>query len=208
MITTCFSTLARDLIGRGVVVVSTLSVPYLDTRAAALGWSLDVAEQPAVARLDVPLPAATGLTLHLRVLGASHQVLLRALDGTTLLTETVACRPRPLRPLPPVAKALLGPLRYTLRSEVLDRSGAGFGDDVDALLASHGPDPAALVGRFPGNRHAVTVVRADPVPAPGTLAGWQTWHTYPGRPVGRPGQIVRTTSTVRTGEKGGAGCAG
>lgn len=186
------------------MVVSTLAVPYRDTRAAALGWSLDAAEQPAFAVLDVPTPAAG--PVHLRVLGASHQVVLRGSDGSARLTETVACLPQPLPPLPATVNAVRGDLRYDLCSEVVETSAAGFAAEVDALLERYGPDRGGLIGRFPGDPRAVTVLWVDlgaPIRTPNTLARWRTWHAYP-----RHRQIVRTTTVVRVGEKGGEPCAG
>lgn len=187
------------------MVLSTLAVSYQDTRAAALGWSLTLGEQPAVAELGVRLP---GARLRLRVLGASHQVVLRPTGAGTPLTETVACLPEPLPPLPGAADVVLGDLRYTVRSEVVEVPGPAFAAEVEALLTHHGPDRDALVGRFPGDTHAVTVLWADrrasaaPSPdAPGAVARWCTWHAYP-----EHRQIVRTTTVVRRVEEVGEPC--
>ena len=49
-----------------------LAVPYRDTRAQDLRWSLSLPVQPALATRTVRLG---GLVLELRLLGASHQVL-------------------------------------------------------------------------------------------------------------------------------------
>jgi hypothetical protein len=196
--------LTRTVGKGGVVVISALAVPYRDTHASRLGWSLDAAEQPAVAVLDVRL--ATAWSLQLRVLGASHQVVLRAPDASARVNETVACLAAPLPPLPEWAALPLAGLDYTLRTEVAELSDRQFADTVDALMLRHGADPDALIGAFPGDRTAVTVLWADrgaPALSPGTTARWRTWHAYP-----QHRQIVSTTTVVRTGERGIGPCVG
>ena len=75
-----------------------LVVPYRDTRAQDLCWSLNLPVQPALAVRSVRLG---GLILELRLLGASHQVLVWAQDGTEpLCVETVACLPGLAEQLP------------------------------------------------------------------------------------------------------------
>lgn len=69
-------------------MLTTLTTAYTDTRAADLAWALGREPLPALACLDVEL---TDAKLQLRLLGASHQVLLEEERGSC--SETVACIP-------------------------------------------------------------------------------------------------------------------
>ncbi|MGC5410348.1 DUF2617 family protein, partial [Streptomyces sp. DT225] len=69
-------------------MLTTLHTAYSDTRAADLAWALGREPLPALAVLDLEL---AGATLQLRLLGASHQVLLEEEQGSC--SETVACMP-------------------------------------------------------------------------------------------------------------------
>ncbi len=67
-------------------MLTTLNTSYTDTRAADLAWALGREPLPALATLDLELG---GARLQLRLLGASHQVLLEEERGSC--SETVAC---------------------------------------------------------------------------------------------------------------------
>lgn len=67
-------------------MLTTLNTSYTDTRAADLAWALGREPLPALATLDLEL---AGSRLQLRLLGASHQVLLEEERGRC--SETVAC---------------------------------------------------------------------------------------------------------------------
>lgn len=67
-------------------MLTTLNTSYTDTRAADLAWALGREPLPALATLDLELD---GARLQLRLLGASHQVLLEEERGSC--SETVAC---------------------------------------------------------------------------------------------------------------------
>lgn len=69
-------------------MLTTLQTAYSDTRAADLAWTLGREPLPALAVLDLQLG---GAELQLRLLGASHQVLLQEDRG--VCSETVACMP-------------------------------------------------------------------------------------------------------------------
>ena len=91
-------------------MLTTLQTSYTDTRAGDLAWCLGGDPLPALAvrdlRLDGGRPGASG-TLQLRLLGASHQVVISAGPGDCL--ETVACLPGRRTPLPArVAKQVGG----------------------------------------------------------------------------------------------------
>ncbi|MGC4808022.1 DUF2617 family protein [Micromonospora sp. DT233] len=164
----------------------TLDAPYVDTSAADLSLALGDAERPALHVLDLDLPA--GVRLRLRLLGASHQVLLRA-PGVEL-TETVACLPGRPPELP--ATRLDEATGYRFTATVLRPTGTGLADRVAALRAELAGDPYALVGVFPGDVDAVTAlaVRADP---PGGTVAWRTWHAYP-----QTNELVLTETVVAT----------
>ncbi|MFI6261430.1 DUF2617 family protein [Micromonospora sp. NPDC051006] len=162
----------------------TLDAPYVDTRAADLSLARDDVERPALHVLDLDLPGA--VQLRLRLLGASHQVLLRA--GEVALTETVACLPSRPPELP--ATLLDEATGYRFAATVLRPAGTGLRDRVGALRAELADDPYALVGVFPGDPDAVTALAVRPEPPVGTL-GWRTWHAYP-----QTNELVLTETVV------------
>lgn len=82
-------------------MLTTLQTSYTDTRAGDLAWCLGGDPLPALAVRDLRLanagrPGPPG-TLQLRLLGASHQVVIAAGPGRCL--ETVACLPGRRTPL-------------------------------------------------------------------------------------------------------------
>lgn len=156
-------------------MLTTLHVPYVDTRAADLVWTLDHPVVPALAE-QVAGP------LQLRVLGASHQVVL---DG---LVETLACLPGVPADLPGDVRRPAGGWGYRFRSTVEDLGPAQVrarAEELRRLAAG----PAAVVAAFPGDPDAVTALRADRLDA--DAAGWSTWHLYPGA-----GQLVTTRTEL------------
>lgn len=172
-------------------MIAGLRVPYRDTSADALCWVFGLPVQPAHAVLDVPVGPHR---LQLRILGASHQVLLRNGRGpaaAVALSETVACLPGAPPGLPDRAERRTDGLRYRLSTEVHRcATAADFDAEVTKLLATYRADARALVGRFPGHPLAVTVLAAEPAPVPSQVR-WSSWHAYPGQR-----EIVRTGTTV------------
>ncbi|KXK59242.1 hypothetical protein AWW66_25385 [Micromonospora rosaria] len=162
----------------------TLDTPYVDTRAADLSLVLGDAERPALHVLDLALPGP--VELRLRLLGASHQVLLRA-PGTEL-TETVACLPGRPPELPPVAYDETAGHRFT--ASVLRLAPAELTHRVAGLRAELADDRYALVGVFGGDVNAVTALHVRPDPPDGAV-GWRTWHAYP-----QTGELVLTETVV------------
>ncbi|MFX0593148.1 DUF2617 family protein [Melissospora conviva] len=160
-----------------------LDTPYADTTAADLSLALDGPEQPALHVLECRLPG--GATAVLRLLGASHQVLLRA--GDRRISETVACLPGRTPQLPEQAGGHDG--RYAFRAEVFRLDRAGLGARIAELRSTLDDDPYALVGVFPGDPDAVTALRLAPVDD--GAVRWQTWHAYP-----QTGELVTTSTTV------------
>lgn len=164
-----------------------LVVPYRDTRAQELCWSLSLPVQPALAVRTVRMG---GLVLELRLLGASHQVLAWAEGGTEpLCVETVACLPEIAGPLPGRAARLLRSGSYLLESETRTLPPDGFAAAVAGIRAALAESPAALGGAYPGAPGALTAVLPEPVRAG---VRWTTWHTYP-----QDGRLVRTRTGFR-----------
>ncbi|MER8002018.1 MULTISPECIES: DUF2617 family protein [unclassified Streptomyces] len=152
-------------------MLTTLHTPYIDSRAADLAWALGREPLPALAVLDLDL---AGAELQLRLLGASHQVLLQEERG--VCSETVACMPGSSTPLPLGVSKRLGAWEYEFaaRVETLSRgSFAGRAQELLALVADH---PNGLAGTFPGAPNAFTAMLAQRDEG---QVRWRTWHAYP-----------------------------
>lgn len=169
-----------------------LEAPYVDTSAGDLSLALGGPELPALHVLDLDLPA--GCRLRLRLLGASHQVLLHPAPPTgdpaasAVLTETVACLPGRRPELPAtVHRPTDG---YTFTATVLRPAVGGLSSRVAALRADLADDPYALVGVFPGDPDAVTALAVAPDPT-GRTVRWRTWHAYP-----QTNELVLTETVV------------
>ena len=174
-------------------MLTTLNTAYSDTRAADLAWALGREPLPALATLDLELQ---GAKLQLRLLGASHQVLLEEERG--LCSETVACIPGSSTPLPlGVAKRVDDwEYEFAARVEVLPPGAfAGRARELLALVSDH---PQGLAGVFPGSPHAFTAMLAR---CHEGQFHWRTWHAYP-----QDGQLVatRTRVGVRVAARAGA----
>jgi hypothetical protein len=170
-------------------VLVTLDAPYTDTSAAELCLALTAPELTALHVLDLPPPASG---LRLRLLGASHQVVLRPPDGPELI-ETVACLPGRVARLPAELDDPAAGYRFAARIKRL--APTEFAARIAALRDALADDPYALVGVFPGGPDAVTALRArtpgvDGVPTGGEV-GWRTWHAYP-----QNGELVETETVV------------
>lgn len=164
-------------------MLTTLQTTYTDTRAADLAWALGRERLPALAVLNIEL---AGAKVELRLLGASHQVLLE--EGDVLCSETVACMPGSSTPLPLGVAKRVGDWEYEFaaRVETLSRgSFAGRAQELLALVADH---PNGLAGTFPGSPHAFTAMLAQRYEG---QVRWRTWHAYP-----QEGQLVATRTRV------------
>ncbi|MFB7465056.1 DUF2617 family protein [Streptomyces sp. NPDC056224] len=164
-------------------MLTTLQTTYTDTRAADLAWALGRDRLPALAVLNLEL---SGAKVELRLLGASHQVLLE--EGKVLCSETVACMPGSSTPLPLGVAKRVGDWEYEFaaRVETLSRgSFAGRAQELLALVADH---PNGLAGTFPGSPHAFTALLAQRYE---DQVRWRTWHAYP-----QEGQLVATRTRV------------
>lgn len=158
-------------------MLATLDVPYVDTRAGDLVWTLDHPVVPALA-------LTTAGPLELRVLGASHQVVVGD------LVETVACLPGLPADLPGSVHRTAGGWTYRFTATVEELPPSALRARVGELrtLAA---EVDTVVAAFPAGPDAVTALRADRL-GPDAV-GWSTWHAYPGA-----GQLVTTrTELVR-----------
>jgi hypothetical protein len=150
---------------------------FADSRAADLSLTYGLRPLPALGTHRVTLG---GLTVELRVLGASHQVVVGD------WSETVACLPDRPGALPTREEHRLGD--HLVRFEAVCERPADFAATVSRIVADSAADPHALVAEFPGSPLAVTALSAREVDGG---VRWQTWHAYP-----QVGELVRTSSVV------------
>lgn len=157
---------------------------YHDVRADDLSLHLDLPRQDAllVSRVD-----GHGWNVELRILGASHQVLVSR-DGPPVWSEVVTCRPAGSG-LPAADERRTEDARYAFRSHVSRLSAAGFERVVTGIRRELADDPAAVCAAFPGDPLALTALRACIEDDAGVA--WQTWHTYP-----QTLQVVHTASRM------------
>ncbi|OEJ45541.1 hypothetical protein AR457_16770 [Streptomyces agglomeratus] len=164
-------------------MLTTLKTAYTDTRAADLAWALGREPLPALAVRDLQL---NGAVLQLRLLGASHQVLLEEDEGSC--SETVACMPGSSTPLPLGVAKRLGEWEYEFAARVETLTQGQFAGGAQELLALVADHPNGLAGTFPGSPHAFTAMLAQRYEG---QVRWRTWHAYP-----QEGQLVVTRSRV------------
>jgi hypothetical protein len=150
---------------------------FADSRAADLSLAYGLRPLPALGTHTVALP---GLTLSLRVLGASHQVVVGD------WSETVACLPDRPGALPASEETVVGDFVVRFRAECLRPT--DFAERVGRIVTDCAADDNAFVGEFPGSPLAVTALSAR---AHGDGAAWQTWHAYP-----QVGELVWTSTEV------------
>ncbi len=165
-----------------------LPAVFQDVSAAALRLCLDLPTQEALVTRTV---ADGERSMDLRILGASHQVLMIE-RGRVLYSETVACGtgagvqddglPRRRVTDLPGACHRFRSATSRLRPDALRRH-------VGELLALLSADPAAVCGVFPGDPLAMTGVQAR-FRSP-RAATWRTWHSYP-----QTGEVVVTCTRV------------
>lgn len=150
---------------------------FADSRAADLSLAYGLRPLPALGTHRVTLG---GVTVELRVLGASHQVVLGD------LSETVACLPDRPGALPDSSSQVVGD--YLVRFEARCDRPTDFALTVSRIAAACTTDPDSLVAEFPGSPLAVTALSAREVR---DGVSWQTWHAYP-----QAGELVWTSSVV------------
>jgi hypothetical protein len=165
-------------------VRTSIATPYTDSRAVDLSLAYGLAPLPALGVHPVRLP---GLELELRVLGASHQVLL--LGPTGVVSETVACLPERSGALPAQENGVEEDFAVRFESGVRRLSPDDMVQRVGEIVRRCTDDEQALVGEFPGSPLAVTALLARAEPDGGVR--WWTWHAYP-----QAGELVETASVV------------
>jgi len=152
-------------------MLTTIDTAYTDTRADDLAWALGREPLPALAVLDLEL---AGAQLQLRLLGASHQVLLE--QDQVSCSETVACIAGSSAPLPLGVAKRLGDWEYEFAARVETLSQQSFAGRAQELLALVADHPHGLAGTFPGSPYAFTAMLAQR--GEGQVR-WRTWHAYP-----------------------------
>lgn len=164
---------------------TSISVPFVDTQADDLVWTLD---HPVVEPLATRTCRMRGAVVELRVLGASHQAVVRSSGGE--LVETVACLPGVGGGLPeqgePTATAAG---RYLFSSTVHTLSHTDLTRRVEDLHREVADAPGGLLVTFPGDPLAVTALHLSP--DTGGPVRWTTWHVYP-----QSGELVTTAATL------------
>ncbi|MGB3437199.1 MAG: DUF2617 family protein [Actinophytocola sp.] len=155
----------------------TIDTRFADSRAADLSLAYGLRPLPALGTHTVTLG---GLSVELRILGASHQVVLGD------WSETVACLPDRPGALPAREEQVVGD--YVVRFAARCDRPADFGAEVSRVIAACEADQNAFVAEFPGSPLAVTALSAAVVD---NGVAWQTWHAYP-----QAGELVYTKSVV------------
>ncbi|MGP3984058.1 DUF2617 family protein [Streptomyces sp. KR80] len=167
-------------------MLTTLKTAYTDTRADDLAWALGREPLPALAILDLRLGDAS---VQLRLLGASHQVLIEE-EQRGRCSETVACMPGSSTPLPLGVAKHIGQWEYEFAARVETLSQGSFAGRAQELLALVADHPNGLAGTFPGSPHAFTAMLAQ---RHEDQLRWRTWHAYP-----QEGRLVATRTQVGT----------
>jgi hypothetical protein len=167
-------------------VLIDLELPFADVRAADLVLSIDSPAQRALSTLRCQV---AGFDLELRLLGCSHQALVRAEHFE--LSELVACLPGTDGTLPRSAREERSGGRYEFRARVEEFGGGEYAEAARRLTDELGGAADALVGRFPGPGDAFTTLCFSGLPAAAGIR-WETWHGYP-----QTHEIVHTSSEVR-----------
>ena len=164
-------------------MLAQVATAFVDARAGSLRLALDLPPQPA---LEAVALRVGGVSVELRVLGASHQAIARTPGGD--LSETVACLDLGGGPLPAALERRDDGLDYRFSSTVLRPGTEALRARADALRAEAAGDALSLAGVFPGSPDALTALRCRAVP--GGVA-WETVHLYP-----HTGELVETATTV------------
>lgn len=169
------------------VGVLELPVAFRDACAADLRLHLGLPPQAALATHRVQ---GNGWIAELRILGASHQVLIG--QGERIArSEAVACHlAGEGHRLDAISPRGSEDSEYEFHATVVRLSPPDFRSYVEDVINEHADDARALCARFPGDELGATVLRLDPFAGQDVnWLSWQTWHTYP-----RTGEVVATSS--------------
>jgi hypothetical protein len=170
----------------------------VDTAPHQLRVSTRVGRLPAVAVHDVvvgaaPVPTPAQVRVELRVLAASHQVVVLGDDDIADHVETVACDLAAPSASPLVDGGRYGdadrPWSGVASVEQLDAD--GFGREAQRWIdRAQTDDERCIAVVFPNHPQAITALVADV--EGGALLGWTGAHLYPS--AGGGGAVVRTTT--------------
>ena len=123
----------------------------------------------------------------MRLLGASHQVLLEEERG--ICSETVACIPGSSTPLPLGVAKRVGDWEYEFAARVEIALAGARSRAARRSCSRWSPTiRTAWPGVFPGSPHAFTAMLAQRHEG---QVHWRTWHAYP-----QDGQLVATRTRV------------
>lgn len=160
-----------------------LDLPFVDARAADLSLALGAAPEEGLGSLTLE---AAGAIAELRLLGCSHQALVRSDEYE--LSELVACRPGMTPELPAHTDHALGSRCYEFRARVRSFSPRQYPHQASALMGRVAAREDGLVGVFPGREGAFTALQLS---TDGTELRWETWHGYP-----QSSELVYTASRI------------
>lgn len=159
-----------------------LSVAYVDVSPEGLKWQLGLSARDA---LRVDEFEVGEVTVQLRLLGMSHQVVLLR-NSEMIFSETVACAD--------TGHALPEQWSddgYEFSSEVARYESDTFTDAVREITNRVSVNDNVLAAAFPGSPLAITAIEFTGKAA---QPAWITWHAYP-----QSKAIVRTESAYRLG---------
>lgn len=163
-----------------------LAVPFLDAAASGLRWCVGpaAAAPPALCATTV---RRDGHRLELRILGASHAVVVHPADGRSGTAEVVACGAPAGTALPlSGARTRRGGLVWETDASIERPGRAALAAVAQRLRDAEATDPETLLAGFPGHADALTVLRPSP-----DRAAWESWHLYPAT-----GEVVRTRTAL------------
>jgi hypothetical protein len=162
-------------------VKTRIETRFADSRATDLSLAYGLPRMPALGEHRIVLH---GIDVELRVLGASHQVIVGA------WSETVACLPNRNDALPGRKETVENGLQVQFGAQTLRFDEiSSMHDRVAGIVGDCAADPMALVCEFPGVPLAITALRGWEE-RNGTA--WRTWHAYP-----QAGELVETRTVVR-----------
>lgn len=190
-----------------------LDVPFTDTSAEALRFSLDHGRIAPLASRSITVPtvaaptdteptlaeAAPELTLTLTVIGSSHQAILSA-GSTDAFIETFACLGEDMSPLRPrwdhedvrhgrwasYTEHRFTATRTKVHGDFPTAAAEVLATGADRAVTSDDHFSVAFPGQ-PGALTALSLTCAQP-----ERIAWQSWHCYP-----QHQEIVHSTSELR-----------
>ncbi|MCI4010951.1 DUF2617 family protein [Brevibacterium sp. ZH18] len=179
----------------------TVDVPFADTSAEALCFSLEHTRITPLASTIIDLPGTDGLRLELHVIGSSHQVILSGHESDAFI-ETFAClgdgAAETMRPDWGTTQTMTGMWsgftrhRFTAQTHEVETS---FAEAAAEVVERSSAYDNHLVVAFPGDPGALTALALtsgdDGEDGEGDMS-WETWHCYP-----QHRQIVHSRSELR-----------